>query len=119
MPSDAIPALSAFVSYKPSAFYFRRDLRAARDATTILAIVTTLLSEIKWCTEFGMAHGIEFEKRAQTETPNGIRGLREFGLTLCTELETVKQLIRDHDLIPPKRNIMRSEAVEKGWDVGA
>ena len=45
--------------------------------------------------------------------------LREIALTLCLELEEQKAFIRDHGLIPPKRHIMRSEILAKGWDAEA
>ena len=39
-------------------------------------------------------------------------------LKLVAELELQKQWIREHGLVPPKWNIMRSESAAKGWDIG-
>jgi hypothetical protein len=67
--SDDLP------TYKPSAFYFRRALRATDDTVRLRAI----------------------------------------GMTLCSELQFLKQWVRDQGMIPPKENVMQSEVEDKGW----
>jgi hypothetical protein len=39
------------------------------------------------------------------------------GLIVCHELEELKQWVRDHGMIPPKKFIMPEEAEEKDWEV--
>jgi hypothetical protein len=51
--------------------------------------------------------------RGATSTEEAVR----IGLQLVSELELQKQWIRDHGLIPPKWNVMRSESDGKGWDI--
>lgn len=45
--------------------------------------------------------------------------LRAIGMTMCMELEQLKEWIRDQGLVPPKQHIMASEAEEKGWQFRA
>lgn len=41
----------------------------------------------------------------------------DVGLQVVLEVETLKEFIRDHGLIPPKSYIMEAEAEEKGWPI--
>lgn len=41
--------------------------------------------------------------------------LREIGFHLVTELEQLKQWVRDRGLVPPKWNVMQTEIDEKNW----
>lgn len=119
MPSDANSALPTLVSYRPSAFYFRRDLRAAKDRREVFLVVETLVAETAQIEEFGRRHGIEFaERQPRPRRVLGLESLRRIGLDMCRELEEVKARVRARGLIPPKCHIMGSEADEKGWEVG-
>ncbi len=44
--------------------------------------------------------------------------LEAIALHLCCELDRLKQWTRDHDLIPPKWNIMSQEIADKGLTDG-
>ena len=43
----------------------------------------------------------------------------EVGLVVCSELEMLKQWVRDQGMIPPKFVVHPSEAQEKGWEVAS
>jgi hypothetical protein len=45
--------------------------------------------------------------------------IREIAMTLCLEMEFLRQWVREHGMIPPKRNVMTSEARAKGWKIEA
>ena len=68
---------SEYLTYKPSAFYFRQELRNTRTKKQAVAI----------------------------------------GMHLVSELELLKQFVRDLGHVPPKWNVMRTERLEKGWGV--
>jgi hypothetical protein len=110
------------LSYKPSTFYFRRALRASACRKALANIIASLTAEIELMRDFARGHGLidrHDSDGTMFELPNSPEEMRTAGLRLCCELEEVKQVIRDHGLIPPKRHIMRSEAMDKGWAMGA
>ncbi len=72
-PVDFTP--QPVTDYKPSVFYYRRAIRAAKT-----------------------------KAQAQAE-----------GLAVCTELERLKEWVRDQGLMPPKWLVTVEEAEEKGW----
>lgn len=53
-------------------------------------------------------------RRALRESNDPAR-LREIGHTLVLEVEHLRSYIRGLGLVPPKLNVMESEAVDKGW----
>ncbi|WP_157837094.1 hypothetical protein [Geminisphaera colitermitum] len=69
------PTTPSLLSYKPSAYYFRRRLRGTDDPAQ----------------------------------------LRKLGLAVVLELEQLKAWVREQGMIPPKWNVLREEAEEKGW----
>ncbi len=113
---------SAECGYRPSSFYFRRALRAANSLQGVSFIILSLHAEIAVCREFARANGVPECSAVDCPscTPsNDLEILRATGLHLCCVLERVKRAIDDGGFVPPKRNVMRSEATEKGWPVTA
>lgn len=122
-PPGAEPAPAI---YRPSVFYFRRELHVARTrgrAITVALIVHDEFLELRqWAADRDViAVGEQFGAsaaclRAALESSTSLGQAILLGLFLCHELEMLKAQVREAGLIPPKWIVLPEEAEEKGWD---
>lgn len=110
------------LNFKPSCFYFRRALRETDDVQCLIKIVRSLMAETAYVTFWARNCGLRLPPANLApigEETCEVERIRALGFALCIDLEVLKEAVRAQGAIPPKRHIMRSEAEEKGWEIGA
>lgn len=116
MPESAHTPVS---HYKPSAFYFRRALRCAKDLATAKAVTLAIVDEIdhlaEWIVELNLFAPAGDYGRASVNAATRLADAREIGLTAVCALEDLKSRVREQGMIPPKWRVLESEAKAKGW----
>jgi hypothetical protein len=58
-----------------------------------------------------------FYLRRRIRQAKTVEELRALGLDIVSEMERLKQWVRDQGMIPPKWTVDPAEAKEKGWKV--
>jgi hypothetical protein len=115
MPENAPSPAVAPLSYRPSAYYFRKELRAAKSVKVAGALVGTLRAELILLSEWIAEQGLKAPSAdsLRIAAPTRLVAMRELGLALCRELEAMKAWVREHGLIPPRFNATAAEAEDK------
>lgn len=108
------------ISYKPSAFYFRRAIRAVSNRGEAVILIKDVLVEFdllaRWADAQGIASTIQCPTGGDCKTLDDIKSV---GLAAVTALEDLKAFVREHGAIPPKFRVLAEEARDKGWDKAA
>ncbi|MCX6952941.1 MAG: hypothetical protein NTV51_12365 [Verrucomicrobia bacterium] len=122
--------MSNILSYKPSAFYYRRDIRAARSKAAVQTLANRQVTEMEmlyqWIYDNGFAPrgGIfppsvssdltAFDYRSRISAGRSKADVIECALTVVLEHENLRQWVRDvHKVIPPKWYLSPSEQQAK------
>lgn len=123
MHSDRTPH-SKPLSYQPSVFYFRRDLRTSASIPEAINVALTVVGEFERLREWSAQHGVlpssnvhvgaDLLRESMRNSTSHVQ-IIVLGLYVCHELEELKQMVRNAGLIPPKWEVAPDEAREKGW----
>lgn len=125
--NNAIPfPAHAALTYKPSVFYFRKDLHESKDRQEAVKAAVTVCAEFELLRDWSAQHGVLPQTNVHTTADMLRRAIREsgshgqvilLGLFVCHELEELKRIVREAGFIPPKWFVSPSEAKEKGWEM--
>lgn len=112
------------LTFKPSVYYFRNDLRKALTVTEAASVAVSVVNEFERLRSWASDQQVMPEAavhlsaellRVAIERAATIEAVIAIGMFACHELEELKRIIRDAGMIPPKWEVSPGEARDKGW----